>query len=77
MLTVNLAYDEVQNILYALREQINNSGNQKHIEEFKKASDKIKKAIDKRGGILQVEEDEENEKARIKNLVKVYKERVA
>ena len=49
MLSVNFAYDEVQNILYSLTQLIRESNNPKYQEGFKKAADKVKKAIDKKG----------------------------
>jgi len=70
MLSVNLTYNEVQNILYSLREQINNSCNLKHIEEFKKASDKVKKAMHRKDN-FDWEKEEENkvEEFRLADMV--------
>jgi hypothetical protein len=66
MLSVNLASDEVDNILYALREQIINSCNTRHKAEFEKASQKIKKAMHKQDGW---EDDDKVEDFREKEMV--------
>ncbi len=66
MLTVNLASDEVDNILYALRNEINNTCNIKHKEEFEKASQKIKKAQHKQVGW---DEDNKVEEFRLADVV--------
>ena len=49
MLMVNFAYDEVQNVLHSLTQLGREANNPKDQEGYRKAADKIKTAINKKG----------------------------
>lgn len=61
MLLVNLTYEESQYILHALRDNKENECSIKIQGKYQKASDKIKKAIDKKGIIEYHQEGKEEE----------------
>jgi len=48
MVSVPFTNGELKDAFYCVREQINTSCNDKHIEGFKKLIDKMRKAIDRK-----------------------------
>ncbi|MDD5219822.1 MAG: hypothetical protein PHV11_04550 [Candidatus Bipolaricaulis sp.] len=65
MLDIKFTYKESQDVLYCLREMINNSCSTNQTKEYQEAMDRIKKAIKKKGLIKYHEEGREEEMSNI------------